>query len=52
LIVKDTIDERVDEIVNDKKAVSEYVIDDEISEENIDILRKYIQDLAIKNNNN
>lgn len=45
LICKDTIDERVWEILQDKKALSEYVIDDKISESNINSLRKYIEEL-------
>ena len=45
LIAKDTIDERVLELVNDKKALSSYVIDDEIPPELVDSLRKYIEDL-------
>ena len=45
LIAKDTIDERVLEIVNDKKAIADYVVDDEITQCGIDSLRKYIEDL-------
>ena len=45
LIAKDTIDERVLELVNDKRALSSYVIDDEVPPEYIDSLRKYIQEL-------
>ena len=45
LIAKDTIDERVLELVNDKKALSSYVIDDEIPPELVDSLRKYIEEL-------
>ena len=46
LIAKDTIDERVLELVNDKKALSSYVIDDEVPPECIDSLRKYISELS------
>ena len=46
LIARDTIDERVLELVNDKKALSSYVIDDEVPPEYIDSLRKYIEDLV------
>lgn len=46
LICKDTIDERVFEIVNDKAAISEYVIDDTISQKHINSLKKYIKELA------
>ena len=45
LITKDTIDERVLEILNSKEAISNYVIDDKVDEKSIDSLRKYIQDL-------
>lgn len=45
LIAKDTIDERVKEIVDDKESISNYIIDDEITEKGIDILRRYIEDL-------
>lgn len=46
LIAKDTIDERVLELVNDKKALSSYVIDDEIPPECVESLRKYIEELS------
>lgn len=45
LITKDTIDERVLEIVNDKGAIADYVIDDEITEAGLNSLRKYITEL-------
>ena len=45
LVTKDTIDERVLEIVTDKKAIASYVVDDEITEQTIDSLRKYIAEL-------
>lgn len=46
LIAKNTIDERVLELVNDKRALSSYVIDDEIPPEYVDSLRRYIEDLS------
>lgn len=46
LITRDTIDERVLELVNDKRALSSYVIDDEVPTEYIDSLRKYIAELS------
>lgn len=46
LICKDTIDERVLELVNDKRALSSYVIDDEVPTEYIESLRKYIAELS------
>lgn len=46
LIARDTIDERVLELVNDKKALSSYVIDDQVPTEYVDSLRKYICELS------
>lgn len=46
LISRDTIDERVLELVNDKRALSSYIIDDEVPPEYVDSLRKYISDLS------
>lgn len=46
LVCRDTIDERVLELVNDKGAMSDYIVDNEINQNTIDSLRKYIQDLA------
>lgn len=45
LITKDTVDERVAEIVNDKKAMSEYIIDDKITKKGLESLRKFIETL-------
>ena len=45
LWTKDTIDERVYDIVKGKQAISDFVVDDFINNENIEILRKYITDL-------
>lgn len=45
LITNDSIDERVLEIVNDKAALADYVIDDTITESGLDSLRKYIEEL-------
>lgn len=45
LICTDTVDERVLEIVTDKEALSEYVIDDKISTKHIESLTKYIMEL-------
>ena len=44
LITKDTIDERVDEIVETKEAISDFIIDDKISQSSLDSLKKYILD--------
>ena len=45
LISRGTIDERVLEIVSDKGHLANYVIDDEITQEGLESLRKYIEDL-------
>jgi SNF2 family DNA or RNA helicase len=42
LICKDTIDERVKDIVYKKQAISDYVIDDKLSEDSIKILKNYL----------
>ena len=44
---KDTIDERVKEIVEDKEAISDYIVDDKVSDKSIESLKKYIEDLKI-----
>lgn len=46
LVCKDTIDERVLEIVQDKEAIADYVIDDKVTAKSIDSLKKYIQELS------
>lgn len=45
LICKNTIDERVLEILNDKEAIGDYVIDDKITDKSLNSLRKYISNL-------
>ena len=40
-----TLDERVKELLDTKGALSDYVIDDEISPDTINILRQYIEEL-------
>ena len=45
LWTKDTIDERVKEIVTDKEALSDFIVDDKISDTSLESLRKYIVDL-------
>lgn len=39
------IDERVAKIIETKKVLSDYIIDDKIDNQSIDILKKYIMDL-------
>lgn len=45
LWTKDTIDERVKEIVEDKEAISDFIVDDKISKKSLESLRKFILDL-------
>ena len=45
LICENTIDERVSQIIETKKAMSEYIIDDSLDNEALTILKKYILDL-------
>ena len=45
LITQGTIDERVLEIVEDKGAIADYVIDDKVSEKGLNSLRKYLEEL-------
>ena len=45
LITNDTIDEKVLEIVQDKAALSEFVIDDQITQKSLNSLQKYIKEL-------
>ena len=45
LITKDTIDERVLEIVEDKGIISDYIIDDNVSPQMVDRLKNIIKDL-------
>lgn len=46
LITKDTIDERVHEIVKTKEAISDFIIDNKISQNSLESLKKYILDLG------
>lgn len=48
LICKDTIDERVLEIVNSKQAIADFVVDDKVSEKSLEILKGYIEELSDK----
>jgi len=46
LICSNTIDERVIELISDKKALSDYIVDDKIENESaLENLQKYIQEL-------
>lgn len=45
LITNDTVDEKVLEIVQDKAALSEFVIDDQITQKSLNSLQKYIEEL-------
>lgn len=45
LICEGTIDEKVDKIITTKGAMSDYIIDNEINNNTLDILREYILDI-------
>lgn len=45
LWARDTIDERVKEIIEDKEAISDFIVDNKISNKSMDSLKKYILDL-------
>lgn len=45
LVCTNTIDEHVRELVNDKGAISDYIVDDKITQNSVDSLRKYISEL-------
>ena len=45
LICENTIDELVAKLIEKKKAFSDYIVDDKVDENTIDILRQYIQEL-------
>ena len=45
LICNNTIDERVADIVKTKEALSDYLIDDKLTETNLEKLKKYIEEL-------
>ena len=45
LICSNTFDERVWEIVQDKDAIASYTIDKEVSDQTIEHLRKYLQEI-------
>ena len=45
LITRKTFDEQVDKIIHTKQAVSDYVVDDVISDQSFEILKKYLHEL-------
>lgn len=45
LICQDTIDEVVENILQTKKAISEFIVDDKLDDNAINLLKQYIQDL-------
>ena len=47
LITRGTIDERVLQILNDKEAIGDYIIDDVVTDKAIESLKSYIEDLSI-----
>ena len=46
LISKNTIDERVQEVVNDKSLIADYIVDDQVPPQLVDRLRQMIMDLC------
>lgn len=46
LWAKGTVDERIKNIVEDKSAISDYIIDNKITQSSINSLRKYLQELS------
>ena len=45
LVAKETFDEKVVELLEKKKAISDYMIDDSLDENTLEILKRYIKDL-------
>lgn len=45
LVTRGTIDERVLELVTDKVAIADYIVDEKITPQGLDSLRKYIEDI-------
>ena len=45
LVTRDTVDERVLELVTDKGAIADYVVDDKITPQGLESLRKYIEEI-------
>ena len=45
LICKDTIDERVKQLVDTKEAIADFVVDDKLTPKGAESLRQYIEDL-------
>ena len=45
LITTDTVDEKVLEIIQDKAAISDYVLDGTITQKSLNSLQKYIEEL-------
>ena len=45
LWAKDSIDERVKEIIEDKEAIADFIVDNKISKKSLESLKKYILDL-------
>lgn len=46
LISKNTIDERVQEVVNDKSLIADYIVDDQVPPQLVDRLRQMLTDLS------
>lgn len=46
LWAKGTVDERIRNIVEDKSAISDYIVDDKITDKSLNLLKKYLQELS------
>lgn len=46
LITRGTIDERVQELITDKGAIADYIVDQKITPQGVDSLRKYIEEFT------
>ena len=46
LWAKNTIDERVKSIVEDKSAICDYIVDDKVTDKSLELLKKYLQELS------
>ena len=45
LICKDTVDERVKQIVDNKSALGDYIVDDTITKSGLELLKQFIEEL-------
>ena len=45
LICKDTVDERVKQIVDNKSALGDYIVDNTITKSGLELLKQFIEEL-------